>query len=164
LEPLDQESIRNSLANCSKGEAKKMTVPNLDAVAWDDLDFLGWVDPRAVNNAYLVLPYQGEVVGISLRMATPQRSKLRSSMCAFCYTIHAASDITLFSARKTGKSGRKGDTVGTYICRDLACCLYVRGKRKSDVPQATETISQDDKIERMLHNVELFMERVLVGA
>ncbi|GLW90335.1 FBP domain-containing protein [Actinokineospora globicatena] len=163
MQPLDQERIRDSLTNCSKGEAKKMTMPNLDTVAWDDLDFFGWVDPRAVNNAYLVLPYQGEVVGISLRMATPPRSKLRSSMCAFCHTIHPASDIVLFSARKSGKSGKKGDTVGTYICRDLACSLYVRGKRKSDVPQATETIDLSEKIDRMVLNVEMFVSRVLVG-
>lgn len=163
MQPLSQENIRSSMTNCSKGEAKKLTLPDLNTLDWDDLDFLGWVDPRAVNNAYLAVPYNGDMVGIALRMATPPKSRLKSSMCAFCHTIHAATDISLFSARKTGKTGKNGDTVGTYICRDLACCLYVRGKRKPDVPQPNESISETEKIERMVGNVIKFVSRVLAG-
>ena len=32
-------------------------------------------------------------------------------------------------AQRTGKAGQQGNTVGTYVCSDLACSLYMRGKK-----------------------------------
>ena len=32
----------------------------------------------------------------------------------------------MFSATRAGDAGRRGDTVGTYICADLACSLLIR--------------------------------------
>ena len=32
-----------------------------------------------------------------------------------------AADVALFAARRVGGAGRLGNTVGTYICADLAC-------------------------------------------
>ena len=38
----------------------------------------------------------------------------------------AANSIALFAARRTGPDGRKGDTVGTYICSGLDCSAQLR--------------------------------------
>ena len=37
-----------------------------------------------------------------------------------------AEDVGLFVAPRTGAAGRNGDTVGTYICSDLACSTLIR--------------------------------------
>ena len=49
-------------------------------------------------------------------------------MCSLCLTSHTGG-VTLMVAPKTGKAGQQGNSVGKYICGDLACSLYVRGKK-----------------------------------
>ncbi|WP_367127895.1 FBP domain-containing protein [Saccharothrix sp. HUAS TT1] len=163
VRPTPAEEIRKSFVNCSKGEAKKLTLPaDLDSKDWSETDFLGWVDPRAVNNAYLVLPWDEGVVGVVLRANNPPKSALRSSTCAFCLTTHVLSDVGLFAAPKAGAAGRRGNTVGTYVCADLACSAYVRRKRRPSAPQPAETIGDDERIARMLGNINQFVAKVLV--
>ncbi|NUU21996.1 MAG: FBP domain-containing protein [Streptomycetaceae bacterium] len=162
MRPTRAEEIRKSFVNCSKGEAKKLTLPaDLDSTDWAGTDFLGWVDPRAVHNAYLVLPRDEGVIGVVLRANTPPKGALKSSTCAFCLTIHSRQDVALFAAPKAGAAGRKGDTVGTYVCADLACSAYVRRKRRPSKPQPAETIDDDERITRMLTNINQFVEKVL---
>ncbi|MEU4745515.1 FBP domain-containing protein [Actinosynnema sp. NPDC023658] len=162
VRPTPAEEIRKSFVNCSKGEAKKLTLPaDLDSRDWSETDFLGWVDPRAVNNAYLVVPRDDGVVGVVLRANTPAKSALRSSQCAFCLTTHVLSDVGLFAAPKAGAAGRKGNTVGTYVCADLACSAYVRRKRRPSAPQPAETLDDDGRIARMLANINHFVGKVL---
>ncbi|MFE2752896.1 FBP domain-containing protein [Actinosynnema sp. NPDC059335] len=162
VRPTPAEEIRKSFVNCSKGEAKKLTLPaDLDSRNWAETDFLGWIDPRAVNNAYLVLPRDEGVVGVVLRANTPPKSALRSSSCAFCLTNHVLSDVGMFVAPKAGAAGRRGNTVGTYVCADLACSAYVRRKRRPSAPQPAETLDDDERIARMLTNINHFVEKVL---
>lgn len=41
MEPLGDSEIRASFVNCSKGEARRMSLPReLDGLPWADLDFL----------------------------------------------------------------------------------------------------------------------------
>ena len=60
-----------------------------------------------------------------------------SAVCMLCRTGRTASEISLFTARRAGPAGRNGDTVGTYICADLACSAHVR------VTKATATLTPD---------------------
>jgi hypothetical protein len=159
MQPLDPDEIRASFVNCSRGEAKSVTVPG--DVPWADRDFLGWRDPKAPARAYLVLPYEGEVVGLALRAAPPARSRVRSNMCAFCSTTHSVSDITLFSGRRAGKLGREGNTLGTYACSNLACSRYLRGEIRPDIPQPHESLSLAERIARLEDKVHRFVARVL---
>ncbi|MEJ2885935.1 FBP domain-containing protein [Actinomycetospora aeridis] len=79
---LTADVVRRAMLNCSKGDAKRMTV--VDAAVGADLEqveFVGWHDPRMPQRAYLV---------------------------------------TL----------REGNTMGTYICDDLACPATTRLERK----------------------------------
>jgi hypothetical protein len=162
VQPISPEDIRTSFVNCSKGEAKRLSLPvGLGTESWDELEFLGWVDPKAVNNAYLVVPYGDGVVGLSLRAAAPPKGRLKSAMCGLCLTTHSTADVTLFSARKAGSAGKDGNTLGIYACGDLACCLYVRSKRKPSVPQPVETITQDERIARLREKVTRFVDQVL---
>ncbi|MEV4596050.1 FBP domain-containing protein [Amycolatopsis sp. NPDC049253] len=159
MQPLDADAIRASFVNCSRGEAKSVTLPA--DVPWATRDFLGWRDPKAPGRAYLVVPHEGGVVGLSLRAAPPAASRLRSNMCAFCSTTHATSDITLFTGRRAGKAGREGNTLGTYVCANLSCSAYVRGELKPDVPQPVETLTLDERVARMEDKVRRFVDRIL---
>jgi hypothetical protein len=68
--------------------------------------------------------------------------------------------------RAAGRTaGRKGNTVGEYICADLACSLYVRGKRQPRmrlVPRE-ETLTLPERIDRTLANLTAFTDRVALG-
>ena len=57
-------------------------------------------------------------------------------------------------------AGRSGNTVGTYMCADLACSLYIRGLKELDVPQG-ETATPEVRAERLTTRLHTFVERVL---
>ncbi|MDG4823355.1 FBP domain-containing protein [Asanoa sp. WMMD1127] len=172
MEPLDEATIRGSFVNCSKGEASRIRLPvgfADGAVPWADLDFLGWTDPAAPLRALLVVPKPGPdgPTGVVLRRPEARRASAlsRSSMCRVCLTDHAASGVALFVAPLAGPAGRNGNTVGEYLCADLACSLYLRGKRqpKLRLVRREETLSVEERIDRALANVTAFAERVTAG-
>ena len=166
MEPLTEQQIRGSLANCSKGEASRIKVPDLAAVPWRDLDFLGWTDASAPQRAVLVLPSQDGVAGIVLRKPTATRgTAMRSSMCRICNTGHSSDGVTLFVAPLAGAAGRQGNTVGEYICSDLACSLYLRGKKqpRGRLVRHEETLGLDERVDRALTNLNGFVKRVTSG-
>ncbi|MDI5966946.1 FBP domain-containing protein [Streptomyces sp. SL13] len=167
MEPLTEKQIRSSFVNCTKGEATRLRLPlDFAELPWDELDFVGWVDPGAPLRAHLVLPREQGPLGISLRVpaATPA-SAVKSSMCQICLTGHASSGVTLLVAPLAGPRGRQGNTVGTYICADLACPLYVRGKRqpKLRTVRYEESLTVDERLARMSDNLNAFVARVTTG-
>ncbi|KOU33040.1 hypothetical protein ADK53_20035 [Streptomyces sp. WM6373] len=164
VEPLTEKQIRASFVNCTKGEAARMRLPlDFAELPWEDLDFLGWVDPGAPLRAHLVLPRDEGPLGISLRVPSVGRtSAVKSSLCQICLTGHASSGVTLLAAPLAGARGREGNTVGTYICADLACSLYVRGKRqpKLRAGRQEESLTLDERLARMEGNLNGFVSRV----
>ncbi|GAA2713279.1 MULTISPECIES: FBP domain-containing protein [Streptomyces] len=167
MEPLGDHAIRASFVNCSKGEARRINLPRgLAELPWEDLDFLGWRDPGAPDRGYLVVERGGGLVGVTLRV--PQggpRSFTKTTMCSLCLTGHPGSGVSLLAARRVGASGREGNTVGAYMCADLACPLYVRGKK---VPLLTmrykESLSVEERLQRMRTHLDEFLEKVLQEA
>ncbi|MFC1421427.1 FBP domain-containing protein [Streptacidiphilus cavernicola] len=165
MRPLDENEIRASFVNCSKGEAGRLSVPKpLDAVRWPDLDYLGWRDPGAPDRGYLVAELDDRLVGVTLRAPSgPRKSFLRSNLCSICVTSHAGSGVALLTARKAGPAGREGNTVGAYLCADLACSLYVRGlKRSGQAQRIEETLTLDEQLARTRANLDAFLAQVLV--
>ena len=165
MRPLDENDIRGSFVNCSKGEAGRISLPKpLGATPWPQLDFLGWRDPGAPDRGYLVAELDDRLVGVTLRAPSgPRKSFLRSNICSLCVTSHAGSGVTLLAARKAGAAGREGNTVGAYICADLACSLYLRGLKRSGAAQRIEeTLSLDEQIARTRANLDAFLAQVLV--
>lgn len=169
MQPLDEKDIRESFVNCSKGEASRIRMPPglaEGAVPWADLDFLGWTDPGAPLRALLVVPGEDGLTGVVLRRPEARKTNaVRSSMCRICLTDHTSSGVALFVAPLAGAAGRKGNTVGEYICADLACSLYVRGKRqpKMRLVRREETLSLQERIDRAMANLTAFTSRVAVG-
>jgi hypothetical protein len=161
MKPLTEHDIRASFVNSTKGEAKRMHVPkDLSDRSWDDLDFLGWRDPAAPDRSYLVVELDGRLVGIALRRAT-KAGRVRKTMCSWCLTAHPGDGVSLMTARKAGKSGQLGNSVGIFVCADLQCSLYLRGK-KSAGPGSRfhESITQEEQAERMISGISAFLGRV----
>jgi hypothetical protein len=171
VEPLTEAAIRDSFVNCSKGEARRLPMPRpFDGVPWQELDFLGWRDPGAPDRAYLVADRgllgggaEGQLVGVFLRASTGiRRSLTRSNVCSICVTSHAGTGVSLLAARRAGAAGREGNTIGLYMCADLACSLYTRGRKHSAVAERLrETLTLDEQIDRLRRNLSGFLAQVL---
>ena len=161
MEPLTEQEIRAAFVNCTKGEAQRLSVPrDLAERPWGDLDFLGWRDPQAPDRAYLVTELDGRPTALALRSSAPAFGQTRRSLCSMCLTSHTGG-VSLMVAPKAGKAGKQGNSVGAYICGDLCCSLYVRG-RKDAGPGARlhETITLEEKIRRTVGNVASFIAKV----
>ncbi|MET9155512.1 FBP domain-containing protein [Streptomyces griseoflavus] len=160
MRALTEQDIRTSFINCSKGEAKRLSVPRgLEARPWDDLDFLGWRDPGAPDRSYVVVEREGRPVGVAMRFQPAQRGFLHRSMCSLCLTTHPRGGVSLMTARKAGAAGREGNSVGAYMCTDLACSLYLRGLK---VPESgarfEESLTLEEQIDRTRRNLFAFLD------
>ncbi|HEX8971744.1 FBP domain-containing protein [Oryzihumus sp.] len=161
MEPLTAAAIRGSFVNLSKTQAKALNLPaGLDTTDWDTLDYLGWRDPRAPARAYLVTWRDGTPLGLSLRAPSTSASR-GSALCNLCWSAHKPSDVVLFVAPRAGSAGREGNTVGTYICADLACSLYVRGLRPLELPQGESMVEPAERARRLTDRLGAFVDRVL---
>ncbi|MFJ6196691.1 FBP domain-containing protein [Micromonospora sp. NPDC092111] len=163
MEPLSEQQIRASFVNCTKGESKRLAMPrDLAERPWGDLDFLGWRDPAAPQRAYLVAGSAVGLVGVALRLASPRAGQTRRSMCSLCLTTHTGGGVSLMTARKAGRSGQQGNSVGVYICADLACSLYLRGRKVAGLGgRLHESITLAEKIERIAANLAGFLDKVV---
>lgn len=162
MRALTEQDIRTSFINCSKGEAKRLTVPrDLETRPWDDLDFLGWRDPGAPDRSFLVVERGDRPVGVALRFQPAQRGFLHRSMCSLCLTTHPRGGVSLMTARRAGTAGREGNSVGAYMCTDLACSLYLRGKKVPETgARFEESLTLDEQIERTLRNLFAFLDKL----
>jgi FBP C-terminal treble-clef zinc-finger len=112
--PLTEQQLRRSFVNCSRGEAQSPALPkDFPALDWDQLELLGWRDPRAPLRGYLVLEDGADVVGIAVRAAESRMSSRTTAMCLLCRTARSGDAVSLFTARRVGEAGRNGNTVGT---------------------------------------------------
>jgi hypothetical protein len=162
VKPLTEPEIRAAFVNCSKGEAKRLNVPrDLAEFPWEDLDFLGWRDPQAPERACLAAELGGQLLAISLRCPGPSPLQKRSNICSFCLTSHTGG-VTLMVAPRAGKTRQQGNSVGTYLCTDLACSLYMRGKKPviGLGGRFKERLTLEEKVERTMTNLAAFAAKV----
>jgi len=124
---LTDQQVRRSFVNCSLGEAKGLTLPKeFPTLEWAELELLGWRDPKAPLRGYLVVETAERPVGIAVRAADSRMSGRTAATCLLCQTTQSGDAVSLFTAKRTGQAGRNGNTVGTYMCADLACSRRVR--------------------------------------
>jgi hypothetical protein len=153
--------IRRAMANTTKGEASRMTLPawvrDLDLDTVDDV--LGWRDPKAPDRGVLLLPEDGGWVGIMVRAG--ERAARTTAMCALCRTTHAPGRVELLVARRPGAAGRNGDTVGTYVCGDLACAQHVRVEKASAALRPTPGTTVEERRAGLRERAGDFVRSVL---
>ena len=122
---LTDQDIRASLVNASLRERKSLTLPaHFDALAWDNLDYLGWRDPKIPGNGYVFVELEDGPVGILLTQAKG-RMQTRPQ-CSWCTDVQLPNEVVLFSAKRAGPAGRNGDTIATLACANFECCANVR--------------------------------------
>lgn len=162
MRALTENDVRESLVNAADDERRIAGMP-VDFVLtdWDHLDFFAWRDPRNRGRAYVVIEHDGTPTGVVLR-AAEGTSRARSAMCNLCHTMQPADQVVLFTARRAGRSGEAGDSVGTYMCADLSCHETVR----LAMPLAPSEMraSVDRKIDGTRRRTEEFVARVLETA
>ncbi|GHE73686.1 FBP domain-containing protein [Streptomyces vinaceus] len=162
MKPVTQSEIRSSFVNMSKSRSRALTVPVLDGVDWEDLDFYAWTDGRDLSRAYLVVQRSDGPVAVELRATRRSADFRRKSICGLCFTSHPVGGTALFSALKGGKEGRLGNSVALYICRNLACSGYARKKIAAPMGQMDETLDLDERIARTVKSLEAFLTKILL--
>jgi hypothetical protein len=143
MTPLTDAQIRASFVNATRREVANAVPPDLD-LRWDRLEYLGWRDKKAPLVGYVVVPLDDGPVGLVLR-AAERRGVRRQTMCAWCEDVVETDDVTLYTARRAGPAGRKGDSVGTLICTDFRCSTNVRRR-----PTAAEAGSDVDEVRELI--------------
>jgi hypothetical protein len=141
MRPIDEKTIRTSFLNASKRERDKLVLPaNFSDLDWDNLDYLGWRDPKVPGIGYVFVELDGDSgnrsddlsdvaadhspTGILLRRS--DGSARSRPQCAWCEDVTLPNDVSLFSAKRGGDAGRKGDTIGTLVCDNFQCSVNVR--------------------------------------
>ncbi|TFC04075.1 FBP domain-containing protein [Cryobacterium adonitolivorans] len=123
--PLSTTTIRAAFVNASRKVVSDITLPSGFAeLDWAEMDYLGWIDPKMKRRSYVVVPVDGEPVGIVLRQA--DASPRRRAQCSWCRDVKLPNDVVLYSAQRAGAAGRNGNTIGTWICAEFQCSVNVR--------------------------------------
>ncbi|GAB3609212.1 FBP domain-containing protein [Humibacter ginsengiterrae] len=126
MKPLTVEDIRSSFVNATPEQLARLPIPGIHETIWDEREFLGWRDPQASHLGYIVHWMNDRPTGIVLRAASGGLRPGIAAMCSFCHSAQPATQVRMFSAPRAGESGRNGNTIGSYICDDLACSLLIR--------------------------------------
>lgn len=163
MRPLTIHEIRDSMVNATEAEVERMPMPGLHEMVWADREYLGWRDPSAAQRGYLVYWRGDRPVGLVLRAATTPLAA-RAAICSLCSTGQPGGQVTLFSAPRAGEAGRRGDSVGTYICADLSCSLLIRIAPRSyeQLGRPGEVLQR--KAQRLETRLDAFVSRVLQDA
>lgn len=157
--PLDDARIRASFVNASLRERKAVLLPPaLEAMSWDDLDYLGWRDPKQPKIGYVVAEVDARPVGVVLREAG-SRPRTRAQ-CAWCNDVELPNEVVLFVARRAGDAGRRGDTVGTLACAGFECSRNARRLPPSAYLGFDREAARDRRIEALRENVTAFLRDV----
>jgi FBP C-terminal treble-clef zinc-finger len=161
MKPLSEQEIRAAFVNCTKGEAKRLSVPrDLAERPWDDLDFLGWRDPQSPERAYLVAILDDRPKALQLRCPSPASWQIRRGMCSVCLTSHTGG-VSLMVAPKARQAGQQGNSVGTYMCSDLACQETVRLGRPAAPSEVLPSVQELERIEGLARRTRAFVADVL---
>lgn len=158
MQPLTENQVRAALVNATPDELDRVGLPlSLVLADWDHLDFLAWSDPDFRGRGYMIVERDGVPTGIVLRAASGSRP--RAAMCNLCHAMQPGNQVALFTARRAGDAGERGDSVGTYICADLGCHDNVR--LAAPLAPSEVRASVDRRIDGTRHRVEAFVERVV---
>ena len=114
-----------------------------------------YTDPVTINGTPMSF-------GLALRAPRVPRQHRGSALGNLCHTGHPAEGVSLLVASRAGAAGKNGNTVGTYICSDLACSLAIRGLRPLTLPQG-ETLSVEARVARLEQRLGAFLGKALTS-
>jgi hypothetical protein len=164
MKQLTVADIRSSFVNATRGEIERMPLPGLHEVIWESREYLGWRDTGAPLRGYLVHWRDDKPIGIVLRATEASLRPGISAMCTLCRTAQPSSQVTLFSAPRAGESGRNGNSIGTYICDDLACSIIIRILPPAQPMQPDPAEILEARMTGLLNRVQAFTADVMKTA
>jgi hypothetical protein len=153
--------IRGSFLNTTRSERGAIPLPDLEAVDLDALDFLGWRDPKRPLLGYVVVDIDGALVG--LRMTQTEARPTGRTQCAWCADVDLPNDVVMFSTRRAGDAGRRGDTVGTLVCANFECNANARRRPRSAYLGFDVDAARQRRIDAMRENVTAFARDIRDG-
>ncbi|OZG28605.1 hypothetical protein BH683_012665 [Williamsia sp. 1138] len=120
MQHLTHQQIIDSFRGATRSEIKRVTLPtDFAETDFDALDFYGWRDRKIPRRGYICVPHQGDLVTLLLTQADAVPK--RRAMCAWCRDVNLTSAAVMFSTRRAGQAGRRGDTIGVLACEDFSC-------------------------------------------
>ncbi|WP_127791965.1 FBP domain-containing protein [Agromyces sp. LHK192] len=162
MHPIDETVIRASFVNASKRERASLNLPeHLPDLDWDAVDFLGWIDRKLPQQAYVVVEIDGEPVGALLRRADG-RTRTRPQ-CSWCEDVHLPNDVVFYTAKRSGDAGRRGDTIGTLVCAAFECSRNVRKLPTLAYTGFDREAARQRRIEALREHVTAFVRDVRDG-
>ncbi len=120
------------------------------------LDYFGWIHPDG-HHGYVMMPLQGELLGIKLRRMLNSGGRPRTHMCSWCKHVYRGRGVAMFSTQVRGSDGRR--SIGNYICKSLDCSIRIRNLASDPPTYMPETIELNHKIWRLQNAVTAFMSR-----
>jgi hypothetical protein len=161
MHPLTEQEIRGAFVNASLRERNSISLPELGALNWDELDFLGWRDRKIDNVGYVVARVDDAPFGVMLRTGNG-RTRTRPQ-CSWCQDVHLPNEVVFFSAKRAGKSGRNGNTVGTLVCAGFECSANVRKRPPLAYVGFDVEAARQARIEALRENITRFVAVVAAG-
>ncbi|SDQ57765.1 FBP domain-containing protein [Microbacterium sp. cf332] len=159
---LTEKSIRSSFVNVSLRERNSIVVPSdLGDVDWSTRDYFGWREPKAPLLGFVVAEIDGEAVGLQLRQSD-QATRTRPQ-CSWCSDVTLPNEVVFFAAKRAGKAGRSGNTVGTLICARFECSRNVRRLDPPPYLGFDAAAARDRRIEGLRTHVDGFFRDLRDG-
>ncbi len=163
MKSLTHQQIIDSFRGATRSEIKRVTFPaDFDNTDFDALDFYGWRDRKIPRRGYICVPHQGDVITLLLTQA--EAVPKRRAMCTWCRDVNLTSTAVMFSTRRMGSAGRRGDTIGVLACEDFSCSRNVRRLPPAFHRQTDLDALRAEAVAGLRVRVEAFVANVLSSA
>lgn len=167
MRALTEADVRASFVNADPDQLRLVEMPHdFLLVDWDYLDFFAWRDPASSRRGCVLVETETGsgtgVVGVLLRATDPGRT--RAGMCNICHTMQPGNQVALFTALRAGSAGRRGDSIGTYMCADLSCHENVRIAHPLAPNEVRAPGQADFRLDGTRRRMERFVTRVMEDA
>lgn len=155
--------ILAAFRGATRSEVKKVTfAENFDTVEFVALDYYGWVDPKIPRRAYLLLDrLDGPIALLLNRAAVTPRGR---TMCTWCNDVNLTDEAVLYTTRRAGSAGRRGDTIGTMICANFGCSANVRRLPPAYHKDTDLEFIRERQVGELRRKVDGFVDKVLSTA
>ncbi|WP_341933521.1 FBP domain-containing protein [Microbacterium sp. LWO14-1.2] len=159
MRPIDERALRASFINATRKEVSDISLPpGFDEIDFDKLDYLGWTDPKLPRRSYVVVWIDDVVTGVVLQRA--EQRVLARAQCSWCEDVTLRNDVQLYTARKAGPAGRKGDTIGNLTCAEFGCSKNVRVLPPLAYQGYDRELAREMRIMKLQEHVQAFVSAV----
>lgn len=160
--PLAENQIRSSFINASVRERNNLNLPeNFESLDWDSLDFLGWRDRKYPGVGYAIAWVDDSPVGVLFRHA---EGRMRSrAQCAWCADVTLPNEVVYFTAKRSGRAGRNGNTVATLMCTNFQCSANVRRPAPPAYIGFDVEAARQERMAGLKAHVQSFMRNMVNG-